>query len=221
MKFYYRLFLLSVISSLSIGLTSCGDDDEDEGTPNNESSLLISSTGTYNGYEYVDLGLSVMWASYNLGGESATDYGDYFAWGETEAKTTYDSSTSTTYKVEMSDISGDEQYDAATALWGGSWRLPTQEEIEELMEECTWSWLMIDSIFGYYITADNGNSIFLPAGGGMSDESIHYRRSRGYYWSSTPDADDKGNAMFLRFYNTEQYIRSDYRYTGRSIRAVY
>ena len=141
-------------------------------------------TTDYNGYEAVDLGLSVKWATMNLGADSPEDYGNYYAWGETSKKSSY--STSATFNVSMNDFSGDETYDAATANWGGSWRMPTSTEIKELIDNCTWTWTTQNSVNGYIVTGTNGNSIFFPASGYRSGSKSYYGGSNGYYWSSTP-----------------------------------
>uniref|UniRef100_UPI0025B2398C PEGA domain-containing protein n=2 Tax=uncultured Muribaculum sp. TaxID=1918613 RepID=UPI0025B2398C len=91
--------------------------------------VAVSTTGnTINGHEYVDLGLSVKWAACNVGASSPEDYGNYYAWGETATKAEYTESNSKTYGKTMGDISGNPQYDAARANWGGTWRLPTKAE---------------------------------------------------------------------------------------------
>ena len=99
-------------------------------------------SGTENGHDYVDLGLpsGLKWATCNVGASNATDYGDYYAWGETTTKTEYTEDNSLTYGKQMNDISGNPQYDAATANWGGGWRMPTYDELRELMFNCTWTW---------------------------------------------------------------------------------
>ena len=144
--------------------------------------------GHHNGHEWVDLGLSVKWATCNVGASSPEDYGDYFAWGETETKETYESYNSLIRGFSISDLESqgyiDSEgnltplHDAATANWGGNWRMPTKEEIEELEEECSWKWTTLNGIKGYKITGLNDNCIFLPAQG---DPSYYY----GNFWSST------------------------------------
>lgn len=116
----------------------------------------------------VDLGLSVYWASCNLGAESPEESGNFYAWGETSPKSSYDKENyayydkNTTQYVNIgSDISGT-QYDLTKVNLGGSWRMPTQEEFQELMDKCTWERTQVNNIIGYRITAANGNSIFLP-----------------------------------------------------------
>ena len=144
--------------------------------------------GHHNGHEWVDLGLSVKWATCNVGASSPEDYGDYFAWGETETKETYESYNSLIHGFSISDLESqgyiDSEgnltplHDAATANWGGNWRMPTKEEIEELEKECLWKWTTLNGIKGYKITGLNNNCIFLPAKG---DPSYYY----GNFWSST------------------------------------
>lgn len=138
-----------------------------------------------NGHEAVDLGLSVKWATMNVGASSPTDYGGYYAWGETETKETYSASNCVTYGVEMSDISGNAEYDAATANWGSSWRMPTQAEQEELIYNCTWERTLLDGVDGYLVKGGAG-SIFLPAAGRYDGDSLTQVGYNGYYWSSTP-----------------------------------
>ena len=181
---------------------------------------LYDATGTINGYEYVDLGLSVMWATCNIGADSPEDYGDYYAWGETETKSTYRSSNSVTYGVSMDDISGDAEYDAAAANWGGTWRMPTYEECQELKDDCTWTLTTFVDVSGYEVTGTNGNSIFLPATGYYTGSSHNLAGSYGSCWSSTPYTDILEYAYSL-YYGRGDYLRSNlYRYIGRPVRPV-
>lgn len=119
----------------------------------------------------VDLGLSVYWASCNLGAESPSEYGGYYAWGETKTKNSYTQENYSYYDNSIKDyisigneISGTE-YDAATVNLGNDWRMPTKGEIEELINNCSWEWTQLNNVNGYVITGKNGNSIFLPASG--------------------------------------------------------
>lgn len=143
-----------------------------------------SGLGNKNGHEYVDLGLSVNWATCNVGASTPEEYGDYFAWGETATKENYDWSTyrycngsrNTITKYCDNQTYGSNGYtdnlkileagdDAATVNWGGSWRMPTEAEILELKEDCTWTWITQNNVGGFKITGPNGNYIFLPAAG--------------------------------------------------------
>lgn len=112
-----------------------------------------------------------IWASCNLGAEKPEEFGDYYAWGETKPKNSYSFNNYTYYDANTTqyidigkDISGTE-YDAATVNLGSDWRMPTKQEMEELINNCTWEWIQIGNINGYKITGKNGNSIFLPAAG--------------------------------------------------------
>lgn len=140
--------------------------------------------------EAIDLGLSVKWASHNVGASSPEGYGGYYAWGETEEKSDYSSDTYKYYNISTDDwinigsnISGT-QYDVAHVKWGGSWRMPTLSEIQELVNNCTWKWTTQNGVNGQLVTGPNGNSIFLPVGGYRYDSEL-LGRSQGYYWSAT------------------------------------
>ena len=172
-------------------------------------------------YEAVDLGLSVKWATFNVGAESPEDYGNYYAWGETEPKDSYTSSNSVTYGVEMDDISGNAEYDAATANWGSSWRMPTYDEMQELIDECTWTWTTQDDVNGYLVTGSNGNSIFLPAAGSYSGTAVSFAGYYGDYWTSTPEENSTSNAYYLSSDRYGRTLTTDAgRLKGRSIRPV-
>ena len=118
----------------------------------------------------VDLGLSVKWASLNVGASSIEDIGDEYAWGEIEPRTTYGPENYQYYDITWGeyidigeDISGTE-YDAAHVKWGGDWRIPTKQEMEELLTKCTWTVIKYNgTALGYKIVGANGNRIFLPA----------------------------------------------------------
>ena len=193
-----------------------------------------------NNRNYVDLGLSVMWATTNVGASSPKDYGDYFAWGEITKKNTYDwstykycngsSSLMTKYCTSPSYGTVDNKLvlelsdDAAHANWGGDWRIPTDEEWTELRTRCTWTWTNINGKNGYKVTAPNGNYIFLPAAGYRLDSSLNDVGSFGYYWSSTlslsSDSTDY-SAYDVNFYLSD-VCRDCYviRCSGQSIRPV-
>ena len=145
-----------------------------------------TTTGTLNGHEYVDLGLpsGTLWASCNVGADTPESYGDYFAWGETEPKTTYDWST---YKYcvgeydRLTKYCSDTTYgyngftdnlyvlqlsdDAASVNWGEGWRMPDGAEALELLDECDHRWDSINGVSGLLIIGNNGNTLFLPATG--------------------------------------------------------
>ena len=169
--------------------------------------------------ESVDLGLSVRWAANNVGAGSPEDYGDYYAWGETETKEKYSTTNSTWYEKEAEDISGTE-YDVAHVKWGGSWRMPTKDEWEELVDGCTWTWTTLNGVNGYQVTGSNGNSIFLPAAGDYY-EGKHYNAGSGYYLSSTPYEAGVSQYSYILYFNSDEYrTRKDGRNLGFSARLV-
>ena len=184
--------------------------------------IIQQLSHTINGYEYVDLGLpsGLKWATCNVGASSPEEYGDYYAWGEIETKSKYDESNSKTYGKSMSDISGNAMYDVARAKWGGSWRLPTKKELEELESKCTWKWTTQNGKEGYKVTGPNGNSFFLPAAGRRSWSLLQSAGECGYYWSSAPDESDDDRTYDLFFDSSDHYVYRSYRDDGQSVRPV-
>ena len=188
-------------------------------------SILAGSktkSGTINGHEYVDLGLpsGLKWATCNVGADSPEEYGDYYAWGEIETKSEYTEDNSKTRGKSMSDISGNAMYDVACAKWGGSWRLPTKEEFNELRQKCKWQWTSQNGKKGYKVIGPNGNSIFLPAAGCRRGSSLLRAGEIVNYWSSTPNKSDVYDAYNLYFDVYNDYVISGRRYFGRSVRPV-
>lgn len=178
----------------------------------------IPQTGNH---EYVDLGLSVKWATCNVGATKPEEYGDYFAWGETQPKDYNDWSTYkwcigsyntlTKYNTSSSYGTVDNKTvlaktdDAATVNWGGSWRMPTDTEWTELRENCTWTW----TTYGYRVTSKkNGNSIFLPAKLSY-DSKVGVYYLRDYYWSSSLIADSPDCAWAVNITNRNGVINPD------------
>ena len=178
------------------------------------------SDGKHEGHEYVDLGLSVKWATCNVGASSPEDYGNYYAWGETNVKSSYETSNCSTYEKRMNDIKGNSQYDVARKNWGGAWRMPTCDELNELRNNCTWTWTTQNGVNGYKVTGTNGNSIFLPAAGFRDGSSLNLAGSFGFYWSSTPYESHSYNAYGLDFSSSYHDMRDGGRDSGRSVRPV-
>ena len=182
-------------------------------------SSFTDYSGMINGHEYVDLGLSVKWATCNVGASSPTDYGNYYAWGETTTKNEYTKDNSKTYGKSMGTIGGNSSYDAARANWGGSWRLPTKAEFKELIDNCESEWTTQGGINGRRFTSKkNGKSIFLPAAGWRSGSWLYYADERGNYWSSTHYDTGSAYVLWLRdSLRSVDWSGSDY---GRSVRPV-
>ena len=177
-----------------------------------------STTPSSGGHEYVDLGLSVKWATCNVGANKPEDYGDYFAWGETKPKKSYSSSN---YSYTSNPTTLPLSADAARANWGGSWRMPTKAEQDELRNNCTWTWTTQKGVNGCKVTSKkNGNSIFLPAAGSRLDSLLDHAGSSGYYWSSSLGTGYTGYAYYLYFISSYVDWNSYGRYCGRSVRPV-
>lgn len=178
--------------------------------------------GTINGYEYVDLGLpsGVRWATHNVGASSPTEVGNIYAWGEIVTKAEYTESNCSSYQLNMEDISGNPEYDAASAEWGSSWRMPTKEEFEELMNNCTWEWEVRDGVGGKKVTGPNGNHIFMPISGYQYGTSF-YMQDFGYYWTSTPISSYE-NYSYDFFFDMELNLSMGYddRCYGQPVRPV-
>ncbi len=179
-----------------------------------------------NGYEYVDLGLpsGLKWATTNVGAASPYEIGDYFSWGELESKERYGMDNCPTYGVPMGDFSGDAEYDVAAFSWGSTWRMPTEAEVLELKNNCTMEWVMIDNnTQGCFVTGPNGNQIYLPSGGFMTETNADFADSEAAYWTSSPDNNehDQGYATFFYVYNNNFSNRGWMsRYVGMPVRPV-
>ena len=192
--------------------------------------------------DWVDLGLpsGTIWATRNIGASAPEGYGSYFAWGETSPKGTYNWNT---YKWCYYDSNGrlcfskysrgdyggtvdnktelDPSDDAATANWGAGARMPSLEQIQELVNNCSWQWTQRNGVYGQQGTGPNGNTIFLPAAGFRCYESLYSAGSYGYFWSRTLNSSDSRDAYNLYFYSNGVYwYYGSYRINGLSVRAV-
>lgn len=196
-------------------------------------------TDSYNGHEYVDLGLSVKWAKYNIGATKPEESGYYFAWGETEPKsyfswdnykfTTDGGNTLTKYTgIDYSKLVRED--DAAAVKWGGEWRMPTVEEFNELFNNCTGEWIKADNpefggVAGTKFTSNKpgytDKYIFFPATGCRFGSELYGAGVICYNWTSTLyDADaHRAHRSVLRD-SPEDLFRSDGRPGGHPIRAV-
>ena len=195
--------------------------------------------GFENGYEWIDLGLSVNWATCNVGATKPEEYGDYFAWGEVEPKTTYNWSTYK-YGTDYDQLTKycskssygkdgfidnktvlDPEDDVATVIWGGSWRMPTSEEMRELLNECTCNYgTRQNGVDGCKVTGPNGNSIFLPAAGNMYEGTLGLAGACGFYWSSSLYTGSPECAYFVDLVWDNVSCYSTPRYPGFSVRPV-
>ena len=206
-----------------------------------EPSIGKDGMGKHKGHEYVDLGLpsGLKWATCNVGATTPEEYGDYFAWGEVEPKTSYYWSTykycvdnwdNLTKYCTNSDSGKDGFTDNKTELdpeddathvnWGGAWRMPTYDEFSELKNNCTWDWTTQNGVNGYKVTGANANSIFLPAAGHMEVGTLYHAGSSGCYWSSSLSTVNSFDAYYVGFFSGfVGWIRSD-RYYGFSVRPV-
>ena len=205
-------------------------------------SLPVSGTGIqpkYNTPKAVDLGLSVKWASWNVGADAPEGFGYYFAWGETEPKGNYNWSTYkwcngtsddlTKYITDGAHGSDDnksvleEADDVAHVKLGGNWRTPTYAEWQELMDKdnCYWVWTSRNGVLGNLVTSNkNGNSIFLPAAGYWYSTVLYYEGSAGSYWSSSLRSNVSRDATCLIFKSDNMYRADVWRCYGSSVRPV-
>ena len=197
----------------------------------------VATSASTGGHEYVDLGLSVKWATCNVGANKPEEYGDYFAWGETAPKEVYDWSTykwcngseTTLTKYCTDDSLGivdnktqlELSDDAAHVNWGGDWRMPTDAEMTELIEQCIWTWTTQNGVNGYKVTSKrNGNSIFLPAASCRYDTSLGRAGSNGSYWSSSLYMGSSCCVSYLYFSSSCVERFPNDQYFGFSVRPV-
>lgn len=173
------------------------------------------------GKTYVDLGLTsgTLWATCNIGANTPEDYGDYFAWGETQTKTRYYPANykykgNSTGTLSLAD-------DAAHVQWGGSWRMPTTAEISELYRECDWEWTSRGTSSGYVVKSRvRQTSIFLPAAGISTIDEVQGVNDRGIYWTNSISTGDADKAVCLDFTANRFDVSSSNNYEGASIRPV-
>ncbi len=222
-----KKILLIVAITLPFVFISCGDDKDEPETPDT--------------HEWVDLGLpsGTLWATCNVGASAPEEYGDYFAWGETVPKSNYNLETYKWYNStsdKLTKYCTDDKYgtvdyktelepadDAATVNWGAGACMPSLEQIQELLDNCSWQWTQRNGVYGQLGTGPNGNIIFLPAAGGRWRESLDEVGSWGYYLSRTLYPRDSYGAYNLEF--DSEYLDWDeeyrYRYYGFTVRPVH
>ncbi len=178
----------------------------------------------------VDLGLSVLWADCNVGGDSESPIGGLYGWADPTGKKTsqnikdYLEFVDGLYIKTPQNISGTE-YDIATAKWGQGWRMPSKENWKELIEKCKWTREKAFHVYGYRVEGPSGNSIFLPNTGLRFGESIS-NTDAGYYWTSEMALNDRECACYYYFdgykhngiVNTRNYVNV---YSGRAVRPIH
>ena len=215
---------------------------------NIDSVYFSGQKGSAVNYEYVDLGLSVKWATFNVGATKPEEYGDYYAWGETETKTDYswftykwcNGSNATLTKYCSIDNVGNECFtdtltvlapedDVAHVKWGGSWRMPTKAEQDDLHNKCAWTWYdsgntEFNGVAGYKVTSKiegyTDRSIFLPAPGYRYGTNFDAVANGGHYWSSSLDTGYPIQAYFLYFDSEVVDWSCNFRLIGYSVRPV-
>lgn len=220
-------------------------DDVNENGDKDDNTQPADKYKTPAGLVAVDLGLSVKWANMNVGAKTPESYGLYFAWGET---TGYGQDTSDGHSFDWANYKWcngsittmtkycinsdygtvddkstlDPEDDAATANWGGTWRMPTEAELNEFCNNCTWTWTTQNSVKGYKVVGKNGNSIFLPAAGYRYDSFLRYDGSFGFYRSSSVYSNrDCYHTHYLFLDSDDCHRWSDgSRPSGYSVRAV-
>ena len=207
-------------ASSSSSSSSSSSTSTSSSTSSTAANTNTATTGVISGHAYVDLGLSVKWATCNVGASKPSDYGNYYAWGETKTKSIYDEDNCETWEKSIGDIGGTDR-DVAHVKWGGTWRMPTLDEIKELIDNCTWTWTTLNGANGYKVTSrKNGNSIFLPAAGWWTGTSLDYAGGSGRYWSSTPDESHTQGAYHLGLYSGYRGRGWCSRAPGHSVRPV-
>lgn len=198
-----------------------------------------------NGFEFVDLGLpsGTLWSTCNVGASNPSDFGLYFQWGDVQGYTQdqigygkkkfssdwsdykwhlsgddFDNDNFTKYKQAGDAL--DLEDDAANANMGGSWHIPSSEQIQELINETTSNWIKLDGVNGKLFTSDNGKSIFIPAAGVASNGSLSDSGSDGYVWSSMLSTVSVNSGRYLGFDSDNVNLYYDYRCNGFSVRGV-
>ena len=174
-------------------------------------------------HEAVDLGLSVHWATCNMGADSPEDYGLFYAWGETLTKYSFTEAnykyyTDQQYQYIGTNICGT-TYDVAHRQWGGHWRMPTRSEVRELTTQCTWQPDTLNQVPGYRVTGPNGKSIFLPSTGYQTGTKKEEVGTCGYYWTGSLNRQMPYSAYTLNFRGYDDDWSAN-RFLGFAIRPV-
>ena len=194
---------------------------------------LMAQNEMIDGHEYVDLGLpsGTLWATCNVGADKPEEPGDYFSWGDTEPKEEWEC-TPSDYKFDDDDNRGFTKYneeegtllpedDAATANWGDGWRMPNEAEAEELLENTTREWTMLNGRAGMLFTAKNGKTLFLPAAGFYDFEDGHLAGGEeGWYSLNSYNERDRAVCIYCRYKDCAWVANDNHRCCGQSVRTV-
>jgi hypothetical protein len=216
--------IISLLFILTVLFSACGQTAGNDGAtptdapPKEMDTSADNGMGNVDAAEPVDLGLSVKWASFNVGADKPDDYGTYLGWGEVTGEKTSQDNGDYPNADPPENICGTE-YDAAHVIWGGSWRLPTKEQAQELVDDCDWEETALNGVEGFRVTGGNGNSIFLAAGGGRDGTRVLYTAQGADFWTGDiSDAD--GEAWCFTFYNGRYYVDDLWRHYGFAVRPV-
>ncbi len=230
------IILLAAVCLPFFMFTSCNKDDDDNGTGKNTHYLKCPDDHHPHA---IDLGLpsGTKWCCCNVGATTPEGYGGYYAWGETSEKSVYDWDTYKWYngsdftkyctdsyhgKVDGKTIL-DLSDDVAHVRMGNPWRMPNIEQMEELIDNCTRTWIQQNGVNGILVTGKNGDQIFLPTAGDRWDGNLNGAGSHGGYWSSSLDLGFDFFACLLDFCSDDwgwYYGNNYYRCNGLSVRAV-
>lgn len=180
-----------------------------------DNSATSEPDGVLNGHCYVDLGLSIKWAETNIGAKADTLVGDYYAWGEIDTKERYDEDNYTYIGHKQHSIERKRKHDAATNAFGRGWRMPTKDEVAELVEKCSWALEATDGRCGYRVTGPNGNSIFIPA-----DNTSVGDVPTVTLWSSYSVDGDSTKAYAIQVADTIRRVEAMPAYRGMQVRGV-
>ena len=227
-KYLWSLLALCIAIVMGLGLASCDDDDDENNHEETEQTIGKLSCPDGKHPHVIDLGLpsGTKWACCNVGATKPEDFGGYYAWGETEENTTYswntyihcDGSEQTCHHLG-SDIAGTE-YDVAYMKWDGSWVMPSYDQLNELLDNCTSTWTTLNGVHGRFFTGTNGSSIFLPASGCHYDSNLFGADLCGCYWTSTQSPLNSNLTYYLYFYPGYATIGYYLRFSGLSVRPV-
>lgn len=167
---------------------------------------IVLPIGETSPYKAVNLGLSVKWASFNLGATTSWEQGGLYLWGDVT-----DTGAVPTYEApNLENICGS-KYDIVRSMWGGKWRLPSQSEQVELIKLCSWERATVNGVRGMKVTGANGNSIFLPPTGygmpqdGPIGQTQRHETDGGYYWVGESYSDNYGRFAYVFYYNSKSY----------------